>query len=109
MANIINMIAGLYETFAYEQLVVDGVTQLTEATFTTTTKDGDVQVAKRAIITVENAQLRYRMDGGNPTTTLGHLLNPQDILVIIGNQNMLNFRAIKTGSTNSEINGSYEK
>ncbi len=109
MATKLNMIAGLYETFAYEQLVVNGVIRLTEATFTTTTNDGDVQVAKRAILTIENGQLRYRLDGGNPSTTQGHLLNPMDVLIVIGNQNMLNFRAIKKGSTNSEINASYEK
>ena len=109
MATKLNIIAGLYETFAYEQLVVNGITKLTESKFTTTTDDGDVQDAKRAIITVENSQLRYRTDGGNPTTTQGHLLNPMDTLIILGNQNMLNFRAIKKGTKNSELNTSYEK
>lgn len=108
MATKLNMIAGLYETFNFEQLPVDGVTQLTVAKFTTTTADGDPQVAKRAIITVEDGQIRYRMDGANPTASVGHLLNPMDTLVIIGNQNMNNFRAIKVSSV-GEINVSYEK
>ena len=110
MANIINMIAGLYETFAFEVITVGStVKRLTVATFTTTTDDNDTQKAKRAIITIENAQLRYRMDGENPTASVGHILNPFDTLTIIGNQNMLNFRAIRKGSTSSKIVVSYEK
>jgi len=35
--------------------------------------------AKGAIITVEDAAVRYRIDGTDPTATEGHLLNSGDI------------------------------
>lgn len=110
MADKNNMIAGLYETFAFEVITIATLAKgLTEDTFTTKTADEDPQVALRAILTIENAQLRYRMDGENPTSSVGHILNVMDTLTIIGNQNMLNFRAIRTGTNNSKISVSYEK
>jgi hypothetical protein len=36
--------------------------------------------AKGVVITVEDADVRYRMDGTDPTTTEGHLLSVNDVL-----------------------------
>ena len=35
---------------------------------------------RRAVITVEDGQVRYREDGTAPTSTEGHLLDPRDVL-----------------------------
>jgi hypothetical protein len=103
--NKVNIIAGLHKVFNYESIAVSTtIVSLTASKYTDT--DGDM--AKRCVIKVENGQLRYRMDGENPTTTEGMLLNPMDILVILGTQNIENFRAIRKTSTDSKIFVQYE-
>lgn len=37
-------------------------------------------IVRRAVITVEDGQVRYREDGTAPTSTEGHLLDPRDVL-----------------------------
>ncbi len=99
--NKINMIAGLFTAFAFEKLsVTNSVTSLTAS------KYGDK--VKRAVITVETAQIRYKYNGDDPTTTEGHISQPQDVITIRGTQNIQNFRAIRTGSTSANLHITYE-
>lgn len=58
---------------------------------------------KKAIVTVEDAQLRYRMDGTDPTTSLGHLANPMDAIVLEGYSQLQNTKFIRKGSTSATI------
>lgn len=103
-ANKTNIIAGLFKAFAHEKITVsNSAVSLTTATYTT-----DGEKAKRAIITVESAQLRYRYDGTAPTSSVGHLLNPFDVITILGSDNITNFKAIRAGSTDAAISCSYE-
>ena len=100
------MLAGLYQCNAFETIVVtNAVKKLTQATY----EDSDGNSAMRAVITVEDAPIRYRYDGGDPTAALGHRLNPMDALVLTGGTNIRNFRVIRIGATNGEINISYER
>jgi len=106
-ANKVNITAGLFTAFAYEQLsVTDSVKTLTESIYLDPT---DSEYAKRAIITVEDASIRYNYDGSTPTSTSGHRANAMDSIVLIGTKNIQNFKCIRLGSTSGEINCSYEK
>lgn len=49
----------------------------------------------RAVISCEDQPVRFRYDGGAPTSTSGHLLNPGDRLTVEGRQNVERFRAIR--------------
>lgn len=87
---------GLPEGF--EQLVIDntaGGTKLTSAKYGT---------AKRAIITVEDAQIRYRVDGlAAPTLAIGHIAEAGDMIELESAEELAKFRAIRTGATSATI------
>jgi hypothetical protein len=62
---------------------------------------------KKVFISVENAQLRYRMDGTNPEATVGHLANPMDTITLEGYSQLNNFKAIRKGTTSAVIQVTY--
>ncbi len=64
--------------------------------------------ADRAFITVETAQIRFTYDGTAPTTTLGHLADPGDVVKLDSPQSIKNFRAIRTGGVSASLMVSYE-
>lgn len=85
----------------YETLTVDatvGGKGFTAAKITGMTK---------AFITCETAQVRFTLDGTAPTTTIGHLLNPGDILRLDSAADLVAFRAIRTGATSGVLQGSF--
>ena len=99
-----NLIAGIRKAFAFETVTVTASsTALTTATYTT-----DGEKAKRAVLTLETGQIRYRYDGTAPTASVGHILNVFDILVINSSDNISNFRAIRTGGTSGVLSCTYE-
>ena len=63
--------------------------------------------ANGAVITVEDATMRYRDDGTNPTATVGLRVFVGGTIVLNSRDSLDKFRAIRTGSSNSEINVSY--
>lgn len=96
----INVIAGITPAFAYESITISNTAKtLTSDTYT----DSEGNRAVKAIIRVENAQLRYRYDGTNPTASEGMLLNPMDTLILNCSSDIINFRAIRKGNTDSKI------
>ena len=106
MADKINIMAGYLNAFAYEALdVADTAVVLTVAKY----KDSEGQYAKRAVITIEDAQIRYCYDGTTPTTLVGHLANPMDVIILNTASNIRNFQIIRKGSTSAKIKVSYEK
>ena len=101
----INIVASYLNGFAYESLdVADSVVNLTESKY----KNSEGQYAKRAIIIIETAQIRYRYDSGDPTATEGMIRNPMDILILNTSANIRNFRAIRKGTTSAKIFITYE-
>lgn len=60
-----------------------------------------------AYCSLETAQIRFRMDGTNPTSSEGHLMNPGDTIVIDGYSSIQKFMAIRTGSTSGVLKCSY--
>ena len=51
--------------------------------------------------------IRWKCDGGTPTASAGNLLSLGDKMIIYGEDNIKNFKAIRTGSTDGELNCTY--
>ena|SRR3990167_4279070 len=62
---------------------------------------------KKVVITIETAQIRYRMDGTDPSATVGHLANPLDSIVLEGYSQLNGTKFIRKGSTSATISVSY--
>lgn len=60
-----------------------------------------------AYMTLETAQIRYRLDGTAPTATEGHVLDFPATLELSGATNLANFKAIRTGATSGVLKCSY--
>lgn len=63
---------------------------------------------KSIFISVEDANIRFRVDGTDPTTTEGHLLTTSDGVTITGPDNIRAFRAIGVSST-ADMKVTYER
>jgi hypothetical protein len=64
--------------------------------------------ATRALCRLETAEIRYRTDGGTPTSSVGTLLEPGDVLEINADPvQIAQFLAIRTGSTSGSLSCAY--
>jgi hypothetical protein len=62
----------------------------------------------RAVFIIETAQIRYTVDGKTtPTTTVGHLGEIGDIVTILGEHDIENFKAIRVGAVSAVIQPTY--
>ena len=61
---------------------------------------------KQAVVTVETDQIRVLVDGDDPTSSEGHLVNPDDVLYIDTTE-VESFKAIRV-NTDATIRVSYE-
>ena len=68
---------------------------------------GTYGAATHAFATCETAQIRFRIDGGAPTTTEGHILNPGDSVKLNSAADIAAFRAIRTGATSGVLKVTY--
>ena len=64
-------------------------------------------MAEKVIITVETAQIRWRDDGTDPTSSEGHLANVGAVITLDNRERIESFRAIRTGSTSATLRVSY--
>ena len=95
-------IIGKYIPFDFETITVASIAiGLTASKLTTTPKP------KRAFITFETAQCRMRMDGTDPTDTVGHLYNPTQSLLLEGYSQLNNVKWIRTGATSATLQVTY--
>jgi uncharacterized Zn ribbon protein len=102
MTDKINIIADFLSIFDFETITVGAAAVgLTEAAYT----DSEGRIAKKALMTVETASLRWRCDA-DPTDSVGHLLQPGDSLILNSSSNIKSFKAIRTGN-NAKISVSY--
>jgi hypothetical protein len=97
----------IYKT---EMIEVDTAIGFTAATIASAKTDrakqglsGDI---KRVICSVETASIRFRCDGVDPTSSVGHLMEVGDAF-IIAPSDVNNFKAIKVGAI-GKIAVSYE-
>lgn len=58
---------------------------------------------------VEDAQIRYTLDGNDPTSSAAEILNPFDRLPLTHPGDMKRFRAIRTGSSDANIRARYKR
>jgi hypothetical protein len=92
---------GKSKCYAYESITV----ATTAIGFTVT----NITNCKRVYITAETATMRFRYDGTDPTSSEGHILRPDDIIIIEGYSNIESFRAIRTGATSGKLLVSFER
>jgi hypothetical protein len=86
---------GSYYPKDYEAITANAVVALTAATY-----NAAANGAKecRAFITLETNQIRYTLDGTTPSSTVGHLLNPDESLVLENMSQIRGFQAIKVAN-----------
>ena len=85
MQNLGNIIGGLFEPYDYEDLTVDNTSGGVSMDSTKIKNNTNrIKECQRVIMTLESANIRYTYDGTAPTTTLGHLMQPGDILTLVG-------------------------
>ncbi len=63
--------------------------------------------ARAAMISSESGDLRFRIDGGQPSAADGHYLVSGDTLVLSGTQAMQQFQAVQTGSASATLRVTY--
>jgi len=90
-----------YDAYAYESITVTN----TAIGFITS----NALNCKVVFMTVEQAQLRFRMDGTDPTSTEGHILDVGDSFTISAINSIRLFKAIRTGSTSAVLKVTYCK
>lgn len=89
------------EKVTYEQVTVAGTS--IGITSTITNPLGSPQ-QDTCNLRLETAQIRYRMDGIAPTSSVGMPLDVGDVLEIKTNEDAQRFRAIRTGATSGLLN-----
>ncbi len=62
---------------------------------------------KKVFITAETASCRYRSDGTDPLSTVGHRLDPTDTLALEGYSSLNNVKFIRIGATNATLQVTY--
>lgn len=93
--------------FAYEQLSVGaGVVKPTVSKYAPGA--GGNGNAERAVLTVETAAIRYNYDGSVPSASSGHLLQPGDVVVIEGAQNVAQLQMFAQAAAGT-VNLTYER
>lgn len=63
--------------------------------------------AKEAVVSVENASIRYRADGTDPTAAVGHPVASGQEIVLTGTANLAAFKAIRSGAADATLTVSY--
>jgi hypothetical protein len=56
-----------------------------------------------ALVTVEDAAIRYRVDGTAPTATEGHIAYPGDVITLSARDEMVGFQAIRKDASSAVI------
>jgi hypothetical protein len=63
--------------------------------------------ARAALISLENGDVRFRLDGGAPTAGGGHYFTSGDTLVLSGTQALKQFQAIRVGDVSGTLRVTY--
>ena len=63
--------------------------------------------AQAVVLTLATAQIRWFADGTAPTATVGHQMNPTDVLTLNHPSELFNFKAIRTGAVSGVGTVSY--
>lgn len=96
--------------FAFETLSPTDVDMATctESTFTQKATNQAAQPAREATISVMDNPIRFRIDGGDPSDTIGHYVPVGTFFTLSTSTAIKNFKAIAIGSSvTSEISVTY--
>ncbi len=63
--------------------------------------------ARAALVSSEEGDLRFRLDGAAPTASNGHYFTSGDTLVLSGTQALAQFLAIRAGEANGVLRVTY--
>jgi hypothetical protein len=98
-----NRIPGDYE----EVSVGTSVAELSDDKIMPTTGPYARMAARAALVSSENGDIRFRIDGGDPSASSGHYLTSGDALVLTGTQALQQFRVIRSGDTDGLLMVTY--
>ena len=65
--------------------------------------------AAMAVLTTEDAPIRFTVNGTTPTSTVGHLIQPSATVIICGSLDINKFRSIRTTGTSGTAVVTYFK
>ncbi len=63
--------------------------------------------ARAAQVTLEDGDIRFRLDGSDPSSTEGHRFPAATALSIVGTQTLRQFRAVRSGTVNGTLRVTY--
>ncbi|MBM4274588.1 MAG: hypothetical protein FJ134_09050 [Deltaproteobacteria bacterium] len=98
-----NRIPGGYE----EVTVGAGVAVLSSSKLKPTSGPFSRMMARAALLSLEEGDIRFRIDGSSPATSSGHYFSSGDVLVISGNQALRQFKAVKVAEANGTLRVTY--
>jgi hypothetical protein len=98
-----NRIPGDYE----EVTVGDSAVALSTEKILPTTGPYPRLAARAALLSSENEDIRFRIDGGLPSANSRHYLTSGDTLVLTGTQAIQQLRAIRSGETDGVLRVTY--
>lgn len=82
---------------------------VTVSTAATGITAGIIDGHNHAVITSEGADYRYRVDGTDPTASVGHLITAGTPLVLEGAGEVRNFRAIRDAAVDITLSVTIDK
>ena len=96
------------KAYAKETLTVAATAVgFTAATYNAGRSDSAGARLNEAIFIVETAQIRYWMNGDDPTASVGLLGEIGDVITLVGRHDIENFKAIRTGSTSATLSAQF--
>jgi hypothetical protein len=63
--------------------------------------------ARAALLSLEEGDIRFRIDGAAPTGGNGHYFSSGDVLIISGSQALRQFQAVQAGEANGTLRVTY--
>jgi hypothetical protein len=68
---------------------------------------GGAAPPRGAVLTLETASIRWRVDGGNPSGAVGHLMAAGDSVVLHGANTLANFKAYRATGVDASLRVTY--
>ena len=90
---------GILDWYAFESLTV--------STTALALTENLSELADQVFITIETNAVRYRLDGQNPTTSVGHTLESGDVLELKGRYEIDKFRVIRRDAADATARVSF--
>ena len=93
------------DIMAFEEVAVNGnVAALNPDVYA----PADGAQGAKAVVTAEGGDMRYRLDGQDPTVDIGHLLRDGAVLELKSIYSIRKFKVINTTETAGKLSVSYE-